>query len=55
MDHFEGLSVGGRIMLQWILIGEGLDSPGLRYGQVVGPCEEGNEPLVSIKGRDVIE
>jgi len=31
---------------KWIL-----DSSGSRQGPVVGPCEDGNEPLSSIKSR----
>jgi hypothetical protein len=35
--------------------GCGLDSSGLRQGQVVGPCEYSNEPLGSIKGREFLD
>jgi hypothetical protein len=31
----------------------GLDSYGSGYGAVVGLCEHGNEPLCSIKSRDL--
>jgi hypothetical protein len=32
----------------------GLDASGLGYGPVVGCCEDGNEPLCSIKGGEFL-
>jgi len=32
----------------------GLHSPGLGYGQVTGPCEQGNAPSVSTKFQEFL-
>jgi hypothetical protein len=47
-DHFQDLSINGRIILKCILNmlrRSGLDSSGMGYEPVVGSCEYGNEAL----------
>ena len=52
-DHWGDQDIDGRIILRWIFRKwEGVVGTGwswLRYGQVAGACEYGNELLGSIK------
>jgi len=51
-DHLEYLLIDGRMILKWnqgVGRGGGMDRSGSESGQVLGICESGNEPSVSIK------
>jgi hypothetical protein len=50
-DHLEDPHIDGRIILRWIFRKRDgdVDLYGSGWGQVVGPCECGNEPTSSIK------
>jgi hypothetical protein len=57
-DHWEDLDVCGRILLRWTLKGDRnrwgeLDSAGSVEGPVAGLWEHGNEPLGSVRKRDI--
>jgi hypothetical protein len=59
-EHLEDLGVDGRIILEWVLEGHkvgrcGLAASGSGCGPVAGCCERGNEPSISIKGRESLE